>query len=67
MAPGQKDRIHNRLPELELELEVCVTPSDVAVVGELRQIAAALTRNNLPRSFHVNIENGVHNCHIFNP
>ncbi|TLD28024.1 Diacylglycerol O-acyltransferase [Venturia nashicola] len=39
----------------DLKLEVCVTPSDVAVVGDLRKIAAALTRNNLPRSFHVSI------------
>lgn len=41
----------------DLKLEVYVTPSDVAVVGEVRKIAAALTRNNLPRSFHVNIKN----------
>lgn len=40
----------------ELKLEICITPSDVAVVGELRKIAAALTRNNMPRSFHVSIE-----------
>lgn len=41
----------------KLKLEVRITPSDVAVVGELRRIAAALTRNNMPRSFHVSIEN----------
>lgn len=38
-----------------LNLEVCITPSEVAVVGDIRKIAAGFFKSLLPRSFHVNI------------